>query len=286
MRFEDVGPLQVLVVGFDADADFSGEIIAELERLISRGTIRVIDLRFLTALEDGTVVDLELEPLSEEERAGFGQVIDSLRALAGQDESAGATGTDAAGAAGLGPADIDRLVNEIAPGESVGILLFEHTWATQLKAAIRGVGGRMIAQGLLTPEAALMVGAEVAAIAEAEAAVELSAAISGAAMLDAAAAIAAAEDIKTAAAVDAIRALIAAEIVVDTAATAALEALVEAELISAAAVDIAAQEVLATAAEAEQALAEISAGGGSGSDGSDSSDGSDRAGSGEEAPPT
>jgi hypothetical protein len=286
MRFEDVGPLQVLVVGFDADADFSGEIIAELERLISRGTIRVIDLRFLTALEDGTVVDLELDPLSEEERAGFGQVIDSLRALAGQEES---TGTDAAGAAGLGPADIDRLVNEIAPGESVGILLFEHTWATQLKAAIRGVGGRMIAQGLLTPEAALMVGAEVAAIADAEAAVELSAAISGAAMLDAAAAIAAAEDIKTAAAVDAIRALIAAEIVVDTAATAALEALVEAELISAAAVDIAAQEVLATAAEAEQALAEISAGGGSGSEGSDgsaSSDGSDRAGSAADAPPT
>ena len=280
MRFEDVGPLQVLVVGFDADADFSGEIIAELERLISRGTIRVLDLRFLTALEDGTVIDLELDPLSEEERAGFGQVIDSLRALAGQDGSTGAAGsTDAAGAAGLGPADIDRLANEIAPGESVGILLFEHTWATQLKAAIRGVGGRMIAQGFLTPEVALMVGAEVAAIAEAEAAVELSAAISGAAMLDAAAAIAAAEDIKTAAAVDAIRALIAAEIVVDTAATAALEALVEAELISAAAVDIAAQEVLATAAEAEQALAEISVG-----DGSIGADGADAAGSADEAP--
>lgn len=255
MRSSDVGPLQVLVVGFDADAQFSGEIVAELEQLVSHGTIRVIDLRFLTALADGSIVELELElePLSVEERAGFGQVIDALRALASQDEG------DDGGGTGLGAAEIDRLASEIGPGESVGILLFEHTWATQLKAAIRGMGGRMITQGLLTPEAALMVGAEVAAIAEAQATIELAAAVSGAAMLDAAAAVAEAEDIKAAAAVDAIRALIAAEIVVDTAASAALEALVESELISAAAVDAAAQQVLATAAETERVLAEIAA---------------------------
>ena len=58
------------------------------------------------------------------------------------------------------------------------------------QGAIRGAGGELIAQGFLTPEAALMVGQEVVAIAEAEATVELAAAISGAAMLDAAAAVA------------------------------------------------------------------------------------------------
>lgn len=249
MEFSEVGPLQVLVVGFEPDATFDGVILAELERLISRGTIRVIDLRFLTCIDDGTVAELELDALSEEERAGFGQVIDSLRQAAGEDP-----GTLDGATAGIGPEQIEALVSELQPGQSLGILLFEHTWATQLKAAVRGAGGEVVAQGFLTPEAALMVGQEVVAIAEAEATIELAAAVSGAAMLDAAAVVAAAEDIKAAAAIDAIRALIAAEIVADVAATQALEALVAAELVSEAAVEAASAEVLETAAETDRAL--------------------------------
>ena len=252
MEFSDVGPLQVLVVGFDADAKFDGLIIEELERLISRGTIRVIDLRFVTCVDDGTVAEVELDALSEEERAGFGQVIDSLRRLAGQEQGVADGST-----AGIGPAEIEALITELQPGQSLGVLLFEHTWATELKAVVRGAGGQMLAQGFLTPEAALMVGAEVAAIADAEATIELAAAVSGAAMLDAAAVVAAAEDIKAAAAVDAIRAMIASQIIIDTAATAALEALVEAELISEAAYEAAALEVRAAAEETERARAAV-----------------------------
>ena len=255
MKFEDVGPLQILVIGFDADAKFEGLIIEELERLISGGTIRVIDLRFIARSADGDLLDVELEALSEDERASFGQVIDTLRQAAG--EPADAAPGDAIG---LGPAEIERFVSGLQPGQSVGIMLFEHTWATRLKAAVRGAGGIALAQGMLTPEAALMVGAEVSAIAEAEASIELAAAVSGAAMLDAAAIVAEAEDIKAAAAVDAIRAMIAAEIIVDTAATAALEALVEADLIGAAAVDAAAQEVIAAAEETNAALDGMTAG--------------------------
>lgn len=256
MEFSDIGPLQVLVVGFDADASFDGLILEELERLIMRGTIRVIDLRFVTCVEDGTIAEIELDALSEEERAGFGQIIDSLRQLAGQQP-----GTADGASAGLGPDDIEGLITDLQPGQSLGVLLFEHTWASQLKAVIRGAGGQLIAQGFLTPEAALMIGTEVAAIAEAEATVELAAAISGAAMLDAAAVVAAAEDIKAAAAVEAIRALIAAEIVADTAAQAALESLVAAELVSQAAYELAAVEVQATAVETERALDAMAAAG-------------------------
>ncbi|HEY9292427.1 MAG TPA: hypothetical protein VIP98_14170 [Microlunatus sp.] len=248
MKFEDVGPLQVLVVGFDVDAQFSGSIVEELERLIGSGTIRVIDLRFLTRIDDDTIEEVDLDSLSDDERAGFGQVIDSLRELGGQD------GAQAGDSASLGPADIDRVVSDIQVGQSIGILLFEHTWATRLKTVVRDVGGTMIAQGLLTPEAAFMVGEEVAAIAEAEAAIELATAVSGAAMLDAAAAVAESEDIKAAAAIDTVRALIASEVISDIAATDALESLVDAELISAEAVSAAAEEVLARAEETEQAI--------------------------------
>ncbi len=109
------------------------------------------------------------------------------------------------------------------------MLLFEHTWASELKAAIRTTGGFPIAQGFLTPEAAMMVGAEVQAIAEAEAVIELADAISGAAMLDAIATVAAAEDIKTAAAIEAVQALMVAGLIIDAAADEALAALLEAE---------------------------------------------------------
>ncbi len=253
MEFDDIGPLQVLVVGFDADTEFSGTILDELERLMTRGTIRVIDLRFLTRLGDETVAELELSGLEGDEAEAYGTVIDRLRELAGQDvEGDGDSG-------GIGPAQIERIADELDVGESVGILLFEHTWATELKTAIRGTGGRLVTQGFLTPEAALMVGAEVAAIAEAEATIELADAIAGAAMLDAAAAVAAADDIATAAAVDAVRALIAAGIVVDAAAATALEALVDAELVTEMAFEAAALAVDETAAEVERAMEELAA---------------------------
>ena len=38
-----LGPVQILVVGFDRP-DFSGEVIAELERLRASDVVRVIDL--------------------------------------------------------------------------------------------------------------------------------------------------------------------------------------------------------------------------------------------------
>lgn len=253
MDFDDIGPLQVLVVGFDADAEFSGTVLDELERLMSRGTIRVIDLRFLSRVDDDSVIELELSGVDADEAATYGAVIDQLRELAGRDADESADST------GIGPAQIERIAAELGVGESAGILLFEHTWATELKAAIRGAGGRLVTQGFLTPEAALMVGAEVTAIAEAEAAIELADAIAGAAMLDAAAVVAAADDIATAAAIDAVRALIAAGIVVDTAAATALEALADAELVTEAALEAASVAVDEAAAEVEGAIDQIAA---------------------------
>ena len=251
MTFDDIGPLHLLVVGFGPDAEFTGEVIDELDQLAARGTIRVIDLRFFTRLDDETVADIELTQLGGDEAAAYGAIIDRLREAAGRETTGAATG--------IGGAELEQIADELAVGESIGILLFEHAWATELKAALRATGGTLITQGLLTPEAALMVGAEVTAVAEAEAAIELADAIAGAAMLDAAIAVAEADDIKQAAAVEAVRALIAAGLVIDTAAAAALEALVAAELVQEAAFEAASEAVAAAEAEVEQAFDELAA---------------------------
>jgi hypothetical protein len=201
MNFNDIGPLQLLVVGFGPDAEFEGLVLDELERLTARGLIRVIDLRFLTKDDDGELLAIEMTGVDDDEAAEFGAVIDRLIGLAERTDDDSASPRAASDRSyGIGVEQLEELAEDMEPGDSVAMLLFEHTWASELKAAIRITGGFPIAQGFLTPEAAMMVGAEVQAIAEAEAAIDLADAISGAAMLDAMAAFAAAEDIEAVAA--------------------------------------------------------------------------------------
>lgn len=260
MDFTDVGPLQMLVIGFGPDAEFEGLVLDEIERLTARGLIRVIDMRFVTRGDDGALVAVGFTELEDDEAAEFGAVIDRLIGLgAVAPGGQAAPADDAERSFGLGPDDLVAIAEDLQPGESVGLLLFEHTWALELKAAVRTTGGFPIAQGLLTPEAAMMVGAEVTAIAEAEAAIELADAVSGAAMLDAMATVSAAEDIKAAAAVEAVQALMVAGLVIDAAADEAIEALIAAELIGEAAVGAAAEVVAAAAKEADEAIEAIRA---------------------------
>ena len=89
--------------------------------------------------------------------------------------------------------------------------MFEHTWAIPLAAAIRRAGGVPLAQGFVTPEALVMVGEELNAIAEAETAIEVSEIVKSAAILDTLATLEEAEAIKTAIAADVLRTLAVAE---------------------------------------------------------------------------
>lgn len=259
MEFNDIGPLQLLVIGFGPDAEFEGLVLDELERLIARGLIRVIDLRFVAKDDSGSLDAIELSGLDDQEAAEFGEVIDRLIGLEATTAGGPSAIADVADLSfGFGPEELAALASDLRPGQSVGLLLFEHTWAAELKAAIRTTGGFPIAQGFLTPEALMMVGEEVRAIAEAEATVELADAISGAAMLDAMATVAVADDIKTMATIEAVQALIVAGLIADAAATDALEVLAAAELIEMAAIEAAGEVVDAAALEAGTALAAMS----------------------------
>ena len=43
----EIGPVQLVSIGFDREANFEGKIIAELAKLESERTIRVLDLLFI-----------------------------------------------------------------------------------------------------------------------------------------------------------------------------------------------------------------------------------------------
>jgi uncharacterized membrane protein len=256
-----IGPIQLVVIGFPPDAQFRGEIISALAEVRGRGVIRLVDALFVRKDDQGRISAMMRESdLSEEQRETLGAVAGGLLGLMAGGEvgavaaAAGAAEAIAEGAFGLGLSDLRNVQDKLKPGEAALLLLIEHTWATELKGAVRGAGGVPLLQGFLTPEALVMIGAEMQAVLEAENTIAVAEAIKGAAVLDALATVEAAEQIKQAAAAEAARALIAAGLIEEAAAQEVLDTLVAAELVEAEAVAEAAEAV----AEAEAIVKEAS----------------------------
>ena len=133
-----LGPVQLLVIGFDRP-DFSGEVLAELERLRESDVVRVIDLLVVQKGADGVVRRLHHSGLTGE---GAGAV---LGALIGLD----ATGTEG----GELPADEEFWsLDEAIPNDSAAaIALVEHRWAIGTRDAIGAAGGVAVAEAWIHP---------------------------------------------------------------------------------------------------------------------------------------
>jgi hypothetical protein len=250
-----IGPIQVIVFGFERTDGFRGEVVAELARLRGRGLIRLVDLFVAIKEPTGELVLAEMDDLSKEEAREFGEVVGKLLGLGAGSPTEPAVSSNgrsfeaATHAAGVDAADLQAIVRDLAPDTAVAVLMFEHTWAVPLRDAIRRAGGVPLVQGFVTPEALLLVGAELEAIVEAEQTIEVAEIVKGAAMLDALATVEAAEAVKTAAAADVLRTLIVADLIEEAAIQEAIDALALAGLIEAEALAIA-------AAAADQAAAE------------------------------
>ena len=132
---------------------------------------------------------------------------------------------------------MQNVKDRIPPGTAALLLLIEHQWARELKGAIRNAGGVPIVQGFLTPEALLMVGAELRAVAEAKDTIALAEAAEGAAVLSALATVEAAEQIQQAAVTETARVLIAAGLIEAAATQDVIDTLIAADLIKQEALD-------------------------------------------------
>jgi hypothetical protein len=134
-----LGPVQLLVVGFDR-SDFSGEVLAELERLRESDVVRVIDLLVVHKGADGVVERLHHSDLSVGEAEGAGAVVGALIGL-------GATHVQ-------GPPAEEELwsLEEAIPNDSAAaIALVEHRWAIGTREAIRAAGGVSVTDAWVHP---------------------------------------------------------------------------------------------------------------------------------------
>jgi len=124
---DSLGPVDYIVVEFPAGAsNFTGEMAAELLRLVDAGTIRVIDVLILTKNEDGTVDAIELSDVPE---LGELQRIETQLAEL------------------LAADDVAHLANAMEPGSTAGVLIWENLWAVPFAVAARRSGGQLIANG-------------------------------------------------------------------------------------------------------------------------------------------
>jgi hypothetical protein len=122
----EVGPIDIVIIGYGADAPMTGEAAPLLVDLVERGIIRVLDVMFVTKEEDGTYSGFDASDLSEK---GVGDFAVFEGASSGM----------------LGDEDAAKAADAIEPGSSVVMIVYENRWAAPFIAAVRRNGGVPIA---------------------------------------------------------------------------------------------------------------------------------------------
>jgi uncharacterized membrane protein len=162
---KEIGPVQLLSIGFEPGAKFEGRIMDELSKLENQQTIRILDLLFVHKdVETGDLLALDYQ--GEE----LGAIIGALLGFEfeGDEQPNGSTDGEMveSHAFGLSLKEIEAMAASLEPGSSAGFLLVEHVWARDLKRAIRQTGGVPMGEGFLTPEAVAEVVVELVALSE------------------------------------------------------------------------------------------------------------------------
>ncbi|HEY5195050.1 MAG TPA: DUF6325 family protein [Solirubrobacteraceae bacterium] len=122
----ELGPVDVVVIGYPPDAPRTGEAIPLFVDLVDRGIIRVLDVLMVEKDAEGNVSGLEITDLE-------GDGIDDLLVFAGA-----RTGL-------LGEEDAVTAAEALQPGEAALLICFENAWAAPFATAVRRNGGQVLA---------------------------------------------------------------------------------------------------------------------------------------------
>ncbi len=135
LDINELGPVDYLVVEFPpGTSNFTGEMAAEIGRLVDAKLVRVLDLLILRKDEDGTIEALEVDDFDE---------VDELRAAEAQLAEL------------LAEEDVAHLAAAMEPGTTAGVLVWENRWAAPFASAARRAGGQLIASGRIPIQAIL-----------------------------------------------------------------------------------------------------------------------------------
>lgn len=122
----ELGPVDIVVIGFPPDAPRTGESIPIVLDLVDRGIIRILDVMIVQKDADGTVAELEISDLG-------GNVSTHLEVFDGA--RTGMLGDEDASVAGGG----------LQPGEAAVMICFENSWAAPFVTSVMRNGGSVVA---------------------------------------------------------------------------------------------------------------------------------------------
>lgn len=119
-----IGPVEYLVVKFPG-SKFTGEIAPALQALVDSGTVRVLDLAFVTKDADGSTAAVELENSGSDIFQAFEQITGETGGL-------------------LNDEDLMTAAESLEPGSSAALLVWEDVWATRFVEALERAGAELV----------------------------------------------------------------------------------------------------------------------------------------------
>jgi Family of unknown function (DUF6325) len=117
-----MGPVSYTVIAFPGN-HFQGNIAPEVARLVSNGTVRILDLVFVGKDDDGNTVSLEFDQLDE--LAGFHDIDGEVGGLVNME-------------------DLDHVAASLPENNSALIIVWEDAWARPFVEAVMESGGVVI----------------------------------------------------------------------------------------------------------------------------------------------
>ena len=125
---DELGPIDIVVIGYAPDAPMTGEAVPLLVDLVERGIIRVLDIAFVRKNEDGSVSGGAIGDFDAD---------GTLDLALFEGASSGVLGQD----------DYDEAGTALEAGASAAILVYENTWAAPFATNLRKTGARLVDSG-------------------------------------------------------------------------------------------------------------------------------------------
>ncbi|MDH4141232.1 MAG: DUF6325 family protein [Chloroflexota bacterium] len=135
-----LGPLEYIVIGFDGN-QFDGSIAREIEKVVERKIIRLVDVVFVARDANGDALIIELDAKDDPRFAPFASLLSDRMAL-------------------FTPEDLEMIASSLPPDTAGLAMLFEHRWAEDIKDALAAAGGFLVDRVVVAPEVLAEVSAE------------------------------------------------------------------------------------------------------------------------------
>ena len=124
-------PLELVMIALPR-RQFSPEILSALQDVVDRGTIRIVDAVLVAKRNDGSPVIVEVES-DDHDLAPLRDIVGDVNGLIAEE-------------------DIFDLAAGLAPGAFAGIILFEHTWASDFADAVKSADGEVLVSLRIPPD--------------------------------------------------------------------------------------------------------------------------------------